>query len=277
VRNPLGYRLDRFLSNSLPPLIYCRLSETLRPLFNPARRGGPRRKTGRDEDGLYVRWETGQRFYFAHPILHNRYVWPNGVEDIRGRLLVKYQDGPVRLAAGDVVLEAGAHVGEFSTAAARIVAQVYTFEPDPKTFACLKRNTEGVANIAIHNAGLGERDGTADFFISRTNADSSFLLPDAHEEKLTVPMRTIASVMDSYKLAKLDFLKVEAEGYEPEILKGCGARLRDVAKVAVDCGPERHGKDTYAECEAVLKEAGFRTWRREEDWMLFATNGAMSG
>lgn len=85
-----------------------------------------------------------------------------------------------------------------------------------------------------------------------------------------MPVTTIEAVMERHKIASIDFLKVEAEGFEPEILAGAGKRLKDVSKIAIDCGPERFGKTTYVECEAILEDSHFRTWRRQPDWMLFA-------
>ena len=174
-----------------------------------------------------------------------------------------------------MVVEAGAMVGEFTTAAAATAGQVYSFEPDPVTFRYLSKNTERLDNVRIFHAGLGDFEGIADLFMSRANADSSFLSPrDRGDPSVSVPVTTISAVMEREELDRIDFLKVEAEGFEPEILAGAGPRLRDVAKVAVDCGPERYGADTYSECEALPGDAGFRTWRRKTDWMPFAVNRA---
>lgn len=269
----LRSELERRLSRVLPPLLYCSIEEKLRLLMNPARRGGPRRRTGSDEIGLYVEWDGGKRFYFNHQFLHNRYVWPDGLANVHRYLLGKYQDGPVRVEPGDVVLEAGANVGEFTTASAATASRVYAFDPDPITFKCLARNTAKLDNVRIFQAGLGEVAGVAELFISHANSDSSFLSPrDRGDPSVQVPVTTISAAMEEQQLDRIDFLKVEAEGFEPEILAGANKRLKDVAKVAVDCGPERFGADTYTECETVLRDAGFRTWRREADWMLFAVN-----
>lgn len=266
--------IERRISKVMPPILYCRLEETARRLLNPARRGGLPRRTAADETGVFVEWpQTGERFYINHHFLHNRYVWPEGLTRIRTQLLNKYMDREVHLEAEDTVVEAGANVGEFTTAAAPLVKEVYAFDPDPYTFRRLSKNVASFANIHVFNEGLGNAAGEAELFISHANSDSSFLGPhDKGDRSVRVQVTTVEAVMERHKLPKIDFLKVEAEGFEPEILAGAGERLKDVSKVAIDCGPERFGKPTFAECETILKDLGFRTWRREPDWMLFAVH-----
>lgn len=268
----LRYKLEREIGGRLPPLLYCWLDEQLRTALNPSRRGGRRRRTAVDETGIYVSWEDGERFYFNHHLLHNRYVWPDGLGNVHRQILDKYQDGALKLEPADTIIEAGANVGEFTTAVAARVAHVYAFEPDPMTFGCLVRNTASLTNVTLHEAGLGEFEGEAQLYLSRENSDSSFIVPTKHSGVATVAVTTVAAVMDKYDLKRVDLLKVEAEGFEPEILSGAADRLSQIRKVVVDCGPERQGLSTYDQCEAILSNAGFVTWRREDDWMLFGLN-----
>ena len=105
------YRLETAVGGAMPPLLYCWLEEKLRTLFNPARRGGRKRITGQDSVGVYVEWEDGERFYLNHHLLHNRYVWPDGLGNVHRLLLDKYQDRDVKVQPCDLVLEAGGNVG----------------------------------------------------------------------------------------------------------------------------------------------------------------------
>ena len=51
--------------------------------------------------------------------------------------------------------------------------------------------------------------------------------------------------------------KLEAEGFEPEVLKGAQESIKLVQYVAIDCGPERYGKDTIVDCFNMLFSHGF--------------------
>ena len=268
----LRYKMERQLGGKMPPLFYCWLDERLRKLMNPARRGGRKHRVGLDDVGLYMAWDDGERFYFNHHLLHNRYLWPDGLATVQRFILDKYSDGEVTVESGHIVVEAGANVGEFTTAIAGRAGYVYAYEPDPMTFGCLTRNVDRFDNVTIFHAGLGDYVGEADLYLSRENSDSSFISPANHVGIARVPMITLSEVVRTCGLSRVDFLKVEAEGFEPEILAGAGNALRRFAKVAVDCGPERQGLSTYDECEDLLTKAGFRTWRRDRDWMLFGIN-----
>jgi FkbM family methyltransferase len=268
-------KIDGALASRLPPLSYCRLQDFVRPLINPARRGGPRRSITAEGQCMKVSWENGQEFYFVHASRYPRYLHPNGLESIFSRMRSKYQDGPVQVRKGDVVLEVGANVGEFTCAVSPMAATVYAFEPDPHAVLALRRNAEPRRNIIVEPVALGCASGEIELYIATATADTSIIAPPAWTEKVFVPMRTVASYVSENGISQLDFLKVEAEGYEPEVLRGCAGVLESVRNVAVDCGPERLGQSTFEECEAILADARFQTWRKlGADHVLF---GARTG
>ena len=183
---------------------------------------------------------------------------PRGLDHILDAMLAKYQDGPVQLEKGDIVFEVGANVGEFTVAALRKGATVVAAEPDPHAYRCLSMNAPDATTLAL---AIGDRDGTAQIHLSTGGADSSLINPS--RESMTVPVRTIATLMPD----GMDFLKIEAEGFEPEVLKGAIPVLERTRKIAIDCGPERLGQPTFNECEAILRDR-FRTWRK--GYVLFA-------
>jgi FkbM family methyltransferase len=218
-------------------------------------RGRSVRKCG---DSYEVRWTDGTSFRFPHKVRYCRYMRPEGLDYIVNEMLAKYQDEPVQIEPGDVVFEVGANVGEFTLAALRKGAKVTAAEPDPNAYRCLISNAPEATALAV---AIGDRDGTAQINLSTAGADTSIVNPSG--ETAEVPLRTIATLMP----AGADFLKVEAEGFEPEVLTGAIPVLDRIRKIAIDCGPERHGQPTFDECEAILGD-GFRTWRK--GYVLFA-------
>jgi FkbM family methyltransferase len=74
-------------------------------------------------------------------------------------------------------------------------------------------------------------------------------------DRIYVPSITVKQLMTQLDLTSIDFLKVEAEGAEPEIL----SEIEDISvkKIAVDASPERYGESTVDEVQSILKSAGY--------------------
>lgn len=65
-------------------------------------------------------------------------------------------------------------------------------------------------------------------------------------------------------LNRIDFLKIDAEGAEPEVLEGAKDFLNNIRKIAVDCTPERFGKTTSSKVNDILSSQGFQTRVRND-------------
>jgi len=263
------------LEKLLPPLAYCRAQELIRPLLDSRVRGPLTRSVSRENGAFLLSWSDGTHFHFPHQHRYPRYMQLSGTEAIYEYFLDKYQDGAVQVPVGGVVVEAGAHCGEFTAAAARIASRVYSFDPDPQVQTSLRLNTQQFPNVEIFQVALGDADGEATFYLATAKADSSLFKPVEATEKVVVKVVRLESFVRERQLSSIDFLKVEAEGAEPEILQGCGDALKKVRQVAIDCGPERYGQTTFAECEEILGKAGFETWRGRGGYnTLFGLNPA---
>lgn len=116
---------------------------------------------------------------------------------------------------GDVVIDCGAFIGDHTVAYAKRVGEtgtVFAFEPSLEAYECLKHNAKSEERVIIYNGGLGSHHHKA---IINNVADNSGMnyLTDGDEG---VQILTI----DSLNLSKLDFIKIDCEGYELEVLKG---------------------------------------------------------
>ena len=64
---------------------------------------------------------------------------------------------------------------------------------------------------------------------------------------------TLDSIMDDLRIGKCDFLKMDCEGAEYEILRNTSRRtFRKIGRISMEC----HG-NRMSEAETMLKEAGF--------------------
>ena len=117
-----------------------------------------------------------------------------------------------------VVVDAGANMGVFSTLVASKYpgATVYSFEPTPDTFATLQKNIQGYKNIKAFNKALGEVVGMAKLAIASSHGGNHIA-----EEGIPIEVATI----DSLDM-KVDFIKMDTEGYEANILKGARETIK---------------------------------------------------
>ncbi len=200
---------------------------------------------------------------------------PNWFAISRGyaqRMLSKYTlKDFIDVERGDTVVDCGAFVGGFALGAARKAGQgrrVIAIEPAPVNFECLTRNTQGTAITNI-NAGLFDTSGQIDFIIRANATDNSMLAEDTGEEigRHTVPTLTLPDLIAQQNLGKIDFLKVEAEGVELEILTHATPDI--VTKIAIDAGPERHGQSPLLDIAVMLAGRGYRLANR--NYWLYAT------
>lgn len=203
-------------------------------------------------DGLFVLVE-GRRIAVPSPLRWKLYR--KGWEARLDRLAREYGVGRfARLGAESVVLDIGANAGEFAHVCARYGARVFCFEPDPTVFACLQKNIAGLANVEAIGDVIWKEDGEIDFALAPERADSSVFADGPKVKKRAV---TIESFVRERRLSRIDLLKCDAEGAEPEVLEGVGAAFPLIRVVALDTGAERQGARTNVECAAILRANGF--------------------
>ena len=173
----------------------------------------------------------------------------------RGHFLAKsiFLDS-VPISSNDIVVDCGANVGDLEIyfREKNINCKYLAFEPSPREYYCLKKNIEYGETF---NLGLWEESKNLEFFISEQNSDSSFIEPPKFTSKINVPARRLDEIVE----IGIKFLKVEAEGGEPEVLYGCQKILHLIEWIAVDVGFERgvSQENTLSEVSNFLITNGF--------------------
>jgi len=131
------------------------------------------------------------------------------------------------LKPGDVVIDVGANMGEFSLKVSQLVGErgkVISFEPDPVNFQRLQTNfslnPELAARIEVHNVGLGEFPGTVNLsVVNESNRGMNRVVKDALNFN-SITINTLDNIVLSGQLTKLDWIKIDVEGFEMNVLKG---------------------------------------------------------
>lgn len=137
--------------------------------------------------------------------------------------------------ADKVVYDIGAHTGAYSMFFSRQVGPrgtVVAFEPNPGTFARLRRNLEinRIANVRPLPLALGQEAAQRAIYMLPGMPSTASLAPEAHTRlRRRVAMAEVAAldtVAPELNLPPPDFLKIDVEGMETEVLAGATAMLR---------------------------------------------------
>jgi FkbM family methyltransferase len=145
------------------------------------------------------------------------------------------------LKEGDVFLDIGANVGFYSLLAASIVGEkgrVVAIEPYPKTFAALKATVErnGIKNILPLNIGLGKEKGYSNLFINPAfHNDSPTMVHHEASERVRVEIVSLDMVATTHHLENIDYLKIDVEGFEPNVFAGATTLLKEKRIKIIQC------------------------------------------
>lgn len=170
-----------------------------------------------------------------------------------------YEIGP-----DDVVIDVGANIGAFAVTAARAAAngRVYAVEPEPDNFALLCGNVRrnGCRNVTPVRAAVADAAGEVALSLSADNAAGHSVQRRHGGRDVMVPAVTLGGLLDEYRIERCDFLKLDCEGAEYDILYGLPPayfpRIRRLALEYHASPDEKRGKGD--ELVAFLRGVGFR-------------------
>jgi FkbM family methyltransferase len=126
----------------------------------------------------------------------------------------------------DVVLDCGANVGVFTRQALRRGAsKVVAIEPSPWALECLRRNFEEeirAGRVLLYPKGVWDHDDTLELNIppGMASTAATVALDRPPGKVFHVPLTTIDRMVAELKLERVDFIKMDIEGAEPNALRG---------------------------------------------------------
>ena len=172
----------------------------------------------------------------------------------------------------ETVVDIGANVGQFSLLAWQLfpAAKIYAFEPQGGPAELFLRVFPRSSPARLYRAAIGSQSGEAEMHISRRH-DSSSLLPISRDmarvfpgteevgrERVTVA--PLASFLAPQEIVPPALLKIDVQGAELDVLRGCGELLALFRYVYVELSfvPLYTGQPLSDEVIAFLRAAGFR-------------------
>ena len=146
----------------------------------------------------------------------------------------------LHIQKGDVFLDIGAHIGKYTLPVAKAVGEeglVIAVEASIENYYCLKSNIEnnGLNNVRVVNAAAWSSNERLKFFLGETSATGT-TKKDVEKRTVDIIGRSMDSLLE--ELARggtVDWIKIDVEGAELEVLKGLNKTLhRSAPKLLIE-------------------------------------------
>lgn len=167
----------------------------------------------------------------------------------------------IPITKDSIVVDVGAHIGAFSVMVARFAQKVLAFEPEPNNYQMLKKNKElnHFENLSVFQMAVSGGSGNRDLFTFQEGSTSNYFLfkGDAEAFKIgSVPCISLEDIIQRERLPQIDFLKLDCEGAEHDILKNIEVKTANkIINIAMEVHPV---PPQYSiDLTARLRELGF--------------------
>jgi len=157
--------------------------------------------------------------------------------------------------------------------------KIYGFDPDEEECRRLQQAYKDIPEgiVTCVPIALAGQEGMRNLYITKQPACSSLHPPiqylaeryptlsnDIKLDKITtVNVTTIEKWAAAHNVDYIDYLKIDTQGSELEILTGAGALLESVRciDIEVEFNPIYEGQTTFGETDMWLRSKGFTLWR----------------
>lgn len=132
-----------------------------------------------------------------------------------------------RVKQGMHILDLGANIGYYTLEFSSLIGGkglLLAVEPDPRNFVVLQKNVEHLkmSNIILKRLAVSNAKGISQMAITDKSNLNTLVLPEgrAQCELINVETETISNIADTYLNGRLDFIRMDIEGFEYEALLG---------------------------------------------------------
>lgn len=186
-----------------------------------------------------------------------RVVVPDSLKLITPYVLIEQQDwfeDEIKflrrlLKPGQRIIDIGANYGVYTLSMAKTVGptgRIWAFEPASTTAQMLAEGikSNGFSQVVLERSALSSAPGTAQLSLNE-NSEFNALVHGAQSTSLseTVPLTTLDACLDKFGWQDIDFMKIDAEGEETNILLGGKrffAELSPLVEYEIKAGADLH-------------------------------------
>ncbi|MBS3764792.1 MAG: FkbM family methyltransferase [Planctomycetes bacterium] len=131
---------------------------------------------------------------------------------------------------GDTAIDVGANLGWYTTLLCREIGpkgEVHAIEPNRDAARLLKALKKWHPALEVHAIALGEKEQRTDFHIPENWISASLGEIDGPTRKQHTKVVPLDVFLQKDEVHEVDFIKLDAEGAEKQVLKGASATLNN--------------------------------------------------
>jgi len=182
---------------------------------------------------LYIQREKGTIIYIDEQPYWNCTF--KKLERNLGQICCKYY----KPKEGDVIIDLGAGVGTETVVFQKLVGtigRVYAIEAHPKTAASLEllSKLNDYKNVSNHQLAIGSKTGTIIIEDKELHVSNS-IMKSNKTDGIKVGMQSLDDFVFEQEIKKIDFLKVNIEGAEEDMIDGMKSSIKIINNIAVSC------------------------------------------
>ena len=155
-------------------------------------------------------------------------------------------------------IDIGANVGVWSYWLSKYSKQVESFEPNPKIFNVLKNIK--ISNVNTYNVALSNKSGSVNLLIPRGSkgysnqgASLSSIKVQGEHKSLSIQARCL----DEYNFSDVNFIKIDVEGHEHEVIEGAQETIKKFKPTMVIEMEEKHNQIPIEEQILSVEKLGY--------------------
>jgi FkbM family methyltransferase len=178
----------------------------------------------------------------------------------------------------DVVLDLGANIGYFSLIASKLVGEkghIFSFEASPKVYELLCKNCSlSNKNISHFNLAVADKEGILRFNLPRNPKEQgSGSLSTDNSGDIEVRGISIDRFVQTEKITKLNFIKMDIEGAEVKALLGMKETIfKYRPKILFEFSPSRYDELEISQFNSLVKlmkdlSYKFKFLTRNGEWL----------
>lgn len=181
------------------------------------------------------------------------------------------------LKPGDVFYDIGANVGFFSIVAAKLVGQngkVYAFEPGTNNANAIRHNAQlnNFSQIEIIEKAVSDTSGQGRLLLAKYSGGHALATADAPPDlagEVTVDLVSIDDLIAQNKIAPPNFVKIDVEGAELDVLKGMKETIKNHQPTIiyeVDDGDRTAYERKYGELASFFESFNYQVTKTENSY-----------